>query len=101
MVLNFYLITYTKLYKLKLKDIVKQFTVYILFNFFLTENIYDICEESLVLSSEDLVLDKKEVEEVLECNFSSVSELNCYENSFNDALDENKKELNKSHDSGQ
>ena len=71
-----------------------------LFNFFLTENIYDICEESLVLSSKDLVLDEKEKKEVLECNLSSGSDLNCYQISSNDALDKNGKELNKSHDSG-
>ena len=43
---------------------------------------------------------KKKKKEVLECNLSGGSDLNCYQISSNDALDKNGKELNKSHDSG-
>ena len=65
----------------------------------LTEKIYEIYEKFLELLGEHLVVDEKEIKEVLECNFSSDSDLNYYESS-DDALDKNKKELNKSHNSG-
>ena len=66
----------------------------------LTEKVYEIYEKLLELLVEHLVVDEKEIKEVLECNLTSDSDLNCYDNSSNDALDKNRKELNKSHNSG-
>ena len=66
----------------------------------LTEKVYEIYEKLLELLVKHLVVDEKEIKEVLECNLTSDSDLNCYDNSSNDALDRNGKELNKRYDSG-
>ena len=66
----------------------------------LTEQVYEIYEKLLELLVEHLVVDEKEIKKVLECNLTSDSDLNCYDNSSNDALDRNRNELNKSRDSG-
>ena len=71
-----------------------------MFYFSFTEKIYEIYEKLLELLGEQLVVDEKQIEEVFECNLSGDSELNCYDNSSNDALDKNKKKLNKRYDSG-
>ena len=71
-----------------------------LFFFLLTEKIYEIYEKLLELLVEQLVVDEKQIKEVLECNLSGDSDLNCYDNSSNDALDKTEKELIKSHYSG-